>query len=314
MVKLGTTDRLADARLASPAMPDSPVLLEEIPAEPPAARLLRASRLLSVLAAVVVVDWSSKALAWRLLTGFAVINADTSGALPILPGLVSQPVLGAVVDAAVLLLLVVSGLWLARTSALGVVAWTGSALVWAGITSNAVDRWIGHLWLAPGSQRGAVDWIGVAGRGTINLADVTIGFGLLLAIAALAGTRIPRKARAFVVAGVLLLVPISVLTASGAANNAEPATATPTFAQQVRGTLWVGSKYEGRRVVYRQTPPVAGWNVTVDAVDANDRVLAQWHLLWESKVGILRLPKDTSAIYVTLDATGEVMTLAANLS
>jgi hypothetical protein len=194
------------------------------------------------------------------------------------------------------------------------VAWTGSALVWAGITSNAADRWIGHLWLAPGSQRGAVDWIGVAGRGTINLADVTIGFGLLLAIAALAGTRIPRKARAAVAAGVLLLVPISVLTANGAANNAEPAPATPTFAQQVRATLWFGSKYEGRRVVYRQTPPVAGWNVTVDAVDAHDRVLAQWHLMWESKVGILRLPKDTSAIYVTLDATGEVMTLAANLS
>jgi hypothetical protein len=93
-----------------------------------------------------------------------------------------------------------------------------------------------------------------------------------------------------------------------------PAPATTAFAQQVRGTLWVGSEYEGRRVVYRQTPPVPGWNVTVDAVDANDRVLAQWHLIWESKVGILRLPKDTSAIHVTLDATGEVMTLAANLS
>ncbi|HEY3409713.1 MAG TPA: hypothetical protein VGK53_16210, partial [Propionicimonas sp.] len=287
-------------------MPESPVLLEEFPAAAPEPRLLRAGRLLSVLAAVVAVDWSSKAVAWRLLTGFAVINADTSGALPILPGLVSQPVLGAVVDAAVLLLLVVSGLWLARTPTLGTVAWTGSALVWAGITSNAVDRWIGHLWLAPGSQRGAVDWIGVAGRGTINLADVTIGFGLLLAIAALAGTRIPRKARAAVAAGVLLLVPISVATASGAANNAEAPPPAPTFAQQVRGTLWVWSKYEGRRVVYRQTPPVAGWNVTVDAVDANDRVLAQWHLTSESKVGILRLPKGTSAIYVTLDATGEV--------
>jgi hypothetical protein len=57
---------------------------------------------------------------------------------------------------------------------------------------------------------------------------------------------------------VLLLVPVSVLTANGVANNAEPAPATPTFAQQVRATLWVGSKYEGRRVVYRQTPPVAG--------------------------------------------------------
>ena len=314
MVKLGTTDRFADARQASPAVPESPVLLEEFPTEPQSARLLRAGRLLTVLAAVVVLDWGTKALAWRLLTGFAVINADTSGALPILPGLVSQPVLGAVVDAAVLLLLVVSGLWLARTPTLGTVAWTGSALVWAGITSNAVDRWIGHLWLAPGSQRGAIDWIGVAGRGTINLADVTIGFGLLLAIAAVAGTRIPLKARAFVAAGVLLLLPISVLTASGAANNAEPATAAPTFAQQVRATLWVGSKFQGRRVVYRQTPPVAGWNVTVDAVDAQDRVLGQWHLMWESRVGVLQLPKGTSAVYATLDATGEGMTLASNLS
>lgn len=53
--------------------------------------------------------------------------------------------------------------------------------------------------------------------------------------------------------------------------------------------------------------------MTVDAVDANDRVLAQWRLRTESKVGMLELPKGTSAIYVTLDATGEVITLAAGL-
>lgn len=314
MANVRGADLPAEERQSSPGMPVSPVPPEPLLIVQSRARLLRAGWLMGVLVAVVVVDWGSKALAWRLLPGAAVINADTSGALPILPGLVSQPVFGAVVDAAVLLLVVLAGFGLSRATTLGTLAWTGSALVWAGIVSNAADRWIGHLWLAPGSRRGVVDWIGVPGRMSINLADVVIGCGLVLAIAALTGTRIPRKARAAVAAGVLLLVPVSALTTSGASSNALPVAAGPTFGQQARATLLIGSKYQGRRVVWRQPPLTLGWNVTVDAVDEHDLVVARWHLPWDSKVGMLQLPKNTHTIYVTHNATGEVITLVTGLS
>jgi len=313
VVDLGTAGLPGEARRFGPALAPSPTPREPMRVESSPTSMLRAGQLAAVLVAVVAVDWGTKAMAWRLLPGRVIINADTSGAIPVLPGLVSHWVLGAVVDAAVLLLLVISGAWLTRVAAFGGLAWTGAALVWAGIASNAMDRWIGHLWLAPGSRRGAVDWIDVANRAAINLADVTIGVGLVLVISALAATRIPRRARAAVAIGVALLIPVSMLTAGGSASNAPPPPAAATFGQQARATLLVGSKYQGRRVVWRQPPPL-GWNVTVDAVDAQDRILAQWHLLTESKVGVLELPKGTHAIYVTLDATGEVMVLANGLS
>ena len=235
----------------------------------------RARRLIGILSAVVAVDWVSKALAWRLLPGSAMINADTSGALPILSGLVAHPVLGAVVDAGAMLLLVIAGLWLAQVVTLGKVAWIGFALAWAGIAANAFDRWGGHLWLAPGSKRGVVDWIGVADNGAINLADVTIGIGLLLAIAALAGTRIPRGSRAAAATGILLLVPFSMLTASGVATNAELAPVGLTLPQRVRAAMWVGEEDRDQRALWRVSNP--GWDVSARAVDRTGLVLAQWH-------------------------------------
>ncbi|MCC6496081.1 MAG: signal peptidase II, partial [Propionibacteriaceae bacterium] len=258
--------------------------------------------------AVLAVDWSSKALAWRFLPGEAIINADTSGALPVLRGLVSHPLLGAIVDASALVLLVLAGLWLARTAMAGAAVWTGCALMWAGIGSNAMDRWGGHLWLAPGSKRGVVDWIGVSAGASINLADVVIGVGLLLAIAALAATRIPRSARAAVAAGVVLLVPFSMLTAGGSASNAAArAAARPSLAQQVRASMWVGPEHEGRRVVWRELQP--GLNLAVDAVDRNGLVLAQWRLPSDSDVIMLPLPERTDKVYVTLVDKGWTITL-----
>jgi lipoprotein signal peptidase len=274
---------------------------------------LRRLGLVWVTLAVVTVDWSSKAAAWRLLPGVAIINADTSGAIPVLPGLVSQPAPGALVDGAALVLLAVAAVWLIRTSALGAVGWVGCALVWAGIASNAADRWFGHLWLAPGSKRGVVDWIAVNGGGSINLADIVIGVGLLIAIAALALTRLSRRALAVVAAGVLVLVPVSMGTVEGTKSNAVPVRTGPTYAQRVHAMLWVGSENKGHRMLRRDPRGVAGWNLTVEALDDRGLVLAQWRLPWESTVAAIPLPPKTDTIYVTVDDTGWTMTLANNL-
>ncbi len=273
----------------------------------------RARRLAVVAATVVTVDWTSKAIAWRRLPGSAVINTDTSGAVPILPGLISQPVLGAVVDAAALSLLVVSALWLVGASRLTRSLWLGCALIWAGVGSNAADRWFGHLLLAPGSARGVVDWIGLD-RASINLADVVIGVGIVLSIAALAVSRLPSRARVAVAACLALLVPMSILTASGTSSNAAPAVSTPTYVQRVRSMLWVGSDHGQGRVVWRDGRKTMGWNLTVEAVDRNGRQLERWRVPWSSDISSLPLPRQTWAVYVTLDSTGWTMTLADNLS
>lgn len=274
----------------------------------------RSRRLLAIAVAVVAVDWLSKALAWRFLPGDAVINPDTSGALPLLPGVLSQPLLGAIVDGAVLVLLAVIGGWLARTVSLGTLAWAGFALVWAGAGSNALDRWFGHLWLAPGSQRGVVDWIGVQPVGAINLADCAIGVGALVAIAGLALSRMPVRALAAISAGVILLVPVSMLTTDGALNNAPPEPVAPTFQQQVRSMMWVGSESHGRRALYRDQSSAMRWAMTVQAVDRTGLVLAQWHFSWNSDVALVMLPEQTSAVLVRPDGRDWVMTLADNLS
>lgn len=311
-MSLDELDALADSKPGSPAGPLGGSAATGS-ATPSSDRSARARRLLGILAAVTAVDWVSKALAWRLLPGEAIINADTSGALPVLRGLVSHPVLGALVDASALVLLVVAAFWLARTTRLGWAVWTGCALVWAGVGSNAMDRWGGHLWLAPGSKRGVVDWIGVSAEASINLADVVIGVGLLLAIAALATARIPRRARAAVIAAAVLLVPLSTLTAGGSAGNAAPrGPARPTLTQQVRASMWVGPEHEGRRVVWRELQP--GMNLAVDAVDRNGLVLAQWRLPSDSDVIMLPLPQRTDKVYVTLVDKGWTITLVDNLS
>lgn len=274
----------------------------------------RVARLAWVAIVVVGTDWTTKALAWRFLPGRAVINADTSGAVPILPGVLSQPVLGAVIDATVMVLLAVTAVWLARPTSLGRVAWAGCALVWSGIAANASDRWIGHLWLAPGSERGVVDWIGLGGAGSLNLADLTIGAGLLIAIAGLAGSRLSRQGLAGVVMGALLLMPVSMLTVSGTSSNAAPATPAPTFADGVRASFLVGPKQKGGRVLWRDWRQTGGWNLTVDAVDNQGLVLAEWYLPWDNSLSMLRLPEKTDAVYVRQAGNGWSITLADNLS
>ena len=271
--------------------------------------------LISATVAVVAADWGSKAMAWRLLPGRVIINADTSGALPILPGLVSQPVGGSLVDAAVLVLLAVSGLWLTRTAVDQPTIWCGCVMVWGGAVANATDRWFRHVWLAPGSKRGVVDWIGVPGMGWANLADFTICVGVLLAVLGLALSRLPRRLFAAVGAGVLVLVPISLQTTTGATDNTVVAarTAAPTFQEQVQQVFWVGPAYNGRRILWRDWHNAAGWNLTVEAVATDGQVLTQWRLPWQSKVEMIVLPEGTDAVYVHGDDGTNVVTLAEKL-
>lgn len=302
-----------DARVERTPDAPSPSVRRGLPG--PASSATEPARRLALIAlSVVAVDWGSKALAWRLLPGSAVINADTSGALPILPGLISQPALGAVVDATALVLLSVTGVWLARAPKVGGLVWSACALLWAGIGSNAVDRWFAHLWLAPGSGRGVVDWIRVDAKAAINLADVVIGVGIIVGVVGLAARHLPRGARAAVAASVLVLVPISVLTTGGASSNAAPPPPVTTFDQQVRATFWVGPKSDGHRIVWRDWRLGLGWDLTVEATDSQGLVLAQWRLPSASTVSALDLPLGTSTLYVRLDDSGHSVVLADGLS
>jgi len=297
------------------AVPEVGTVEQATPRTPRTPRADRTWALLWATVVTVAVDWGSKAIAWRLLPGRVIINADTSGALPILPGLVSQPVGGSLVDAAVLVLLAVAGLWLTRTAVDQPMIWCGCVMVWAGAVANATDRWFGHVWLAPGSKRGVVDWISVPGVGSANLADFTICVGVLLAVLGLALSRLPRRLFAAVGAGVLILVPISLQTTTGAANNTTVMAATgPTLDEQVHRVLWVGPAYNGRRMLWRDWHNGIGWNLTVEAVATDGLVLSQWRLPWQSNLEMVVLPEGTDAVYVHADGETSVVTLADDLS
>jgi lipoprotein signal peptidase len=127
---------------------------------------------LTLLAAVIVLDQVTKWWAWRYVSG-ATIN---SGGDVLVGRTVSRwyadPVAGALLDLLDFGLLSIALSILVRRRRPPVVVFSG-ALMLGGWGSNLLDRLGLHVWIAPGSVRGVVDFINVGG-GTYNVADFFI--------------------------------------------------------------------------------------------------------------------------------------------
>ena len=127
---------------------------------------------LTLLAAVIVLDQVTKWWAWRHVSG-AQIN---SGGDVLVGRAVSRwyadPVAGALLDLLDFGLLSIALSVLVRRRRPAVVVASG-ALLLGGWGSNLFDRLGLHVWIAPGSVRGVVDFID-AGGATYNIADFFI--------------------------------------------------------------------------------------------------------------------------------------------
>jgi lipoprotein signal peptidase len=144
---------------------------------------------IGLLAAVVVLDQTTKWWAWRHASA-AIINAGSTW--PIgwpLNGWFSGQVTGAVLDLLDVGLLSLAGHLLVRRRRRGVVLVAGALMI-GGWSSNLLDRLGLHIATAPGSVRGAVDFIHL-GRPYWNVADLVIvtAAALLLAARCAPGTR-----------------------------------------------------------------------------------------------------------------------------
>jgi lipoprotein signal peptidase len=171
--------------------------------EPPAAdgedavtdtRPRRNLLVLGLLAAVVVVDQTTKWWAWRHAPE-AIINPGGTWLIgrPV-SGWFSGPVTGAILDLLSGGLLSLAGHLLVRRRRRGVVHVAGALMI-GGWSSNLLDRLGLHGATAPGSVRGAIDFIPV-GPPYWNLADFAIigAAALFLAAACARGSRSPRGA------------------------------------------------------------------------------------------------------------------------
>jgi lipoprotein signal peptidase len=206
--------------------------------------------LLALLAAVFVVDQTTKWWGWRhdsaatINSGGDVLVGHTIGSW------FANPATGALLDLLNCGLLGVASWALLRRRRSVAVLVTGSLMI-GGWTSNLLDRLGTHYWTAPGSMRGAVDFLQL-GDHYFNVADmVIVGFTplFLLSVAAHSLRRVvatkpqhrhtlrprslhstprhPRRnrIRAAVLAGA---VGLSVVVGMGAANDSgatTPATA-----------------------------------------------------------------------------------------
>ena len=144
---------------------------------------------LTVLAAVIVLDQATKWWAWRHVSG-AKINAGGDVLVGHMVGeWYDDPVPGALLDLLdfALLSITVSVLVRRRRPAAVVVS---AALMVGGWSSNLLDRLGMHYWTAPGSVRGVVDFIDVGGA-RYNVADFFIigGTPVVLLVLLAAGYR-----------------------------------------------------------------------------------------------------------------------------
>ncbi|MCW2677753.1 MAG: hypothetical protein JWR70_2793 [Modestobacter sp.] len=137
---------------------------------------------IGLLAAVIVLDQTTKWWAWRHASR-AIINAGSTW--PIgrpLSGWFSGPVTGAILDLLDVGLLSLAGHLLVRRRRRGVVLIAGALMI-GGWSSNLLDRLGLHIATAPGSVRGAVDFIHL-GRPYWNVADFVIVGATALLLAA----------------------------------------------------------------------------------------------------------------------------------
>jgi lipoprotein signal peptidase len=126
---------------------------------------------LTLVAAVIVLDQAAKWWAWRHVSG-AMINPGGDALVgPSIGAWYAEPVTGALLDLLDFgLLSVALSILLRRRPAAVVVC---GALMLGGWGSNLLDRLGMHYWTAPGSVRGVVDFI--RGGGThYNVADLFI--------------------------------------------------------------------------------------------------------------------------------------------
>jgi lipoprotein signal peptidase len=127
---------------------------------------------LTVLAAVIMVDQAIKWLAWRHVSGAEinpggdVLTGRTVG------GWYADPVTGPLLDLLDFGLLSIAVSILVRRRRAAAVVVSG-ALILGGWGSNLLDRLGMHYWTAPGSVRGVVDFIPIGGA-RFNVADLFI--------------------------------------------------------------------------------------------------------------------------------------------
>jgi lipoprotein signal peptidase len=157
--------------------------------------LRQRSMVLALLAAIIVVDQTTKWWAWRHAPG-AIINYGGDALVPTTVGSwYADPVSGAVLDLLDFGLLSVALSVLVRRRRPAMVFVPATLLI-GGWGSNLLDRLGMHYWTAPGSVRGAVDFIHI-GHYYYNNADFFIIGGtplFLLAVGYLGWRGVRRPA------------------------------------------------------------------------------------------------------------------------
>jgi lipoprotein signal peptidase len=127
---------------------------------------------LTLLAAVIVLDQAAKWWAWRHVSGAKINSGGDVLVGRTVGGWYADPVTGALLDLLDFGLLSIAVSILVRRRRPAAVVIPG-ALMLGGWGSNLLDRLGMHYWTAPGSIRGVVDYIHVGG-GSYNVADFFI--------------------------------------------------------------------------------------------------------------------------------------------
>jgi lipoprotein signal peptidase len=126
----------------------------------------------ALLAAVVIVDQTTKWWGWRHVSAATINSGGDALVGHAIGGWFADPATGALLDLLSCALLSIASLVLLRRRRSFAVLVTGSLLI-GGWTSNLLDRLVLHYWTAPGSMRGAVDFLQF-GDHYYNVADVVI--------------------------------------------------------------------------------------------------------------------------------------------
>jgi lipoprotein signal peptidase len=127
---------------------------------------------LTVLAAVIVVDQATKWWAWRHVAGAEINSGGDLLVGPAISVWYKEPVTGALLDLLDFGLLTIAVSALVRRRRPAAVAVAGGLML-GGWGSNLLDRLGLHYWITPGSVRGVVDFIDVGGA-HYNVADAFI--------------------------------------------------------------------------------------------------------------------------------------------
>jgi lipoprotein signal peptidase len=157
---------------------------------PPRKRFSQRLIVLTLLAAVIMVDQAVKWWAWRHAAGPYINPGGDFLTGPVISRWYAGPLTGALLDLVDVGLVGTAVAVLARRRRPAAVTICGSLMV-GGWASNLLDRLGMHYWTAPGSIRGAVDFIGV-GNQCWNLADFFIVGATPLFL--LATARLARRA------------------------------------------------------------------------------------------------------------------------